>query len=195
MRAQRPGHLSAAIDAAAERLPFPDKCFDAAMATFTVHQWADLRAGLKEMCRVTNGPIVIMSCDPEELDRFWLDDYAPEVIATEARRYPTIKSMTEALGGGTDVISVPIPFDCKDGFNEAYYGRPEWLLEDGARLACSAWSFVDAEVVNRFVNHLRRDLENGIWDRSHGHLRTQPEFEGSLKLIVSTNRPSGAATL
>jgi ubiquinone/menaquinone biosynthesis C-methylase UbiE len=38
MRAQRPAHLPRAIDATAEALPFPDKAFDAAMATYTVHQ-------------------------------------------------------------------------------------------------------------------------------------------------------------
>src|SRR4051812_48277098 len=32
MRAQRPPHLSQAMDAVAERLPFPDRHFDAAMA-------------------------------------------------------------------------------------------------------------------------------------------------------------------
>ena len=51
MRGQRPSHLSAAIDAVAERLPFLDFSFDAAMATFTVHQWSDFRAGLREMRR------------------------------------------------------------------------------------------------------------------------------------------------
>src|ERR1700712_2815096 len=42
MRAQRPPQLSRAIDATAERLPFDDDSFDASMATFSVHQWADL---------------------------------------------------------------------------------------------------------------------------------------------------------
>ncbi len=84
MRAQRPAHLSRAINAVAGALPFDDKSFDAAMATFTVHQWPDLAAGLAEMRRVTRGSIIILSCDPDELNRFWLDDYAPEVITVEA---------------------------------------------------------------------------------------------------------------
>jgi hypothetical protein len=29
----------------AEHLPFPDDSFDAAMTTFSVHQWSDLKAG------------------------------------------------------------------------------------------------------------------------------------------------------
>ncbi len=86
MRVQRPPHLPVAVDAVAERLPFESGSFDASMATFTVHQWRDLRAGLEEMRRVTRDAVVILTCDPDELDRFWLNSYAPEAIAVEARR-------------------------------------------------------------------------------------------------------------
>jgi SAM-dependent methyltransferase len=184
MRQQRPAHLPEAMDAVAERLPFPDGSFAAAMATFTVHQWPDLGAGLAEMRRVTDGPVVILTCDPDELDRFWLDAYAPEVIAVEARRYPRIETIATALGSSSQVIPVPIPLDCSDGFNEAYYGRTEVLLDPRARLACSAWSFVDPIVGARFSAHLGGDLRDGTWDAKYGHLRTLPAFEGSLKLIV-----------
>jgi hypothetical protein len=102
----------------------------------------------------------------------------------EASRYPPIDTIAKALGCATEVLSVPIPLDCTDGFGEAYYGRPERLLDPGARLACSAWSFVDPSVTARFVSGLTRDLESGTWDAKHGHLRTQPYFDGSLKLIV-----------
>src|ERR1700712_2257427 len=51
MRAQRPANLPRAVDAVAQKLPFADKSFDAAMTTFSVHQWPDLAAGLKEMRR------------------------------------------------------------------------------------------------------------------------------------------------
>jgi hypothetical protein len=90
-----------------------------------------------------------MTCDPDELDRFWLNAYCPEVIAVEAVRYPAIRDIAEGLGGSTDVLPVPIPLDCTDGFNEAYYGRPEMMLDPAARLACSAWSFVADDLVRR----------------------------------------------
>lgn len=184
MRAQRPASLSAAIDAVAEQLPFDDNSFDASMATFTVHQWPNLAAGLREMRRVTRGVALVLTCDPDELDRFWLHSYAPELISVEAGRYPRVATIAEALGDNTEVISVPIPLNCTDGFNEAYYGRPELLLDPRARLACSAWSFVDQSVVARFVTDLSRDLKDGTWDANYQHLRTQPYFDGSLKLIV-----------
>lgn len=185
MRAQRPAHLSQAIDATAEKLPFADNSFDASMATFSVHQWSDLAAGLSEMRRVTRGPVAILSCDPDALDRSWLNDYAAEMIAVEARRYPAPARITAALGGDVEIHAVPIPLDCTDGFSEGYYGRPELLLDPGARLANSAWSFVDHSVETRFVATLAADLDNGGWNARYGALRSQPFFEGSLRLFVS----------
>ncbi len=175
MRAQR---RSPAIDAVAESLPFPDDSFDAAMATFTVHQWPDLQAGLAEVRRVTRGPVVILTGDPARLRRFWLQDYASEVLDAEARRYPAIAE----LGGEAEAI--PIPIDCTDGFNEAYYARPERLLDPAARLACSAWGFVSQDVHDRFTAELGRDLADGTWDRRYGSLRSRPWFEGSLVMVV-----------
>ena len=186
MRAQRPPELSAAIDAVAEDLPFADGQFDASLATFTVHQWSSLERGLGQMRRVTAGPVVVLTCDPDLVTRFWLNDYAPQVLATEARRYPPLARIGELLGGRVEEVRVPIPLDCRDGFNEAYYGRPERLLDERARLACSAWSFVDAQTRERYVDHLRRDLEEGHWDARYGHLRSQPEFDGSLRLVIAT---------
>jgi SAM-dependent methyltransferase len=185
MRAQRGAELATAVDATAESLPFADDTFDAAMTTFSVHQWSDLQAGLREMRRVTRGPVVVLTCDPALVRRFWLYDYAPEVLDTETRRYPTVADVAEGLGGTTTVASVPIPLGCVDGFNEAYYGRPEALLDPGARQACSAWSFVDNAVHERFAADLRRDLADGRWDARYGHLRTQPTFDGALILITS----------
>jgi SAM-dependent methyltransferase len=188
MRAQRPPNLSKAIDARAEALPFEDNSFDAAMALVTVHQWSDLRSGLRELRRVTRGQVLVMTSDPEALKRFWLRQYAPEVISVEAGRMPPPERILEALGSEGEIIGIPIPFDCRDGFNEAYYGRPECLLEPAARLACSSWSFIDAAATARFEAALGSELANGAWDAEWGPLRTAPEFDGSIRLIVSRPR-------
>jgi hypothetical protein len=185
MRPQRPPHLVRAVEGVAEKLPYPDRYFDASMATFTVHQWQNLQAGLTEMRRVTKGPVVILTCDPDEVESFWLGPYAPEVLAGEARRFPAMHAINQVLAGTVVITAVPIPFNCKDGFNEAYYGRPEKFLEEGARLACSAWSFVNQSIADSYVQDLSHELQHGSWDSKYGHLRIQPQFEGSLRLIVS----------
>ncbi|WP_405495457.1 class I SAM-dependent methyltransferase [Streptomyces sp. NBC_00096] len=186
MRAQRPARLARAVDAVAEDLPFADGEFDGAMTLFSVHQWSDVAAGLREMRRVTRGPVVVLTCDPKLVRDFWLHEYAPEVLDTEARRYPPIEDMAAALGGSGTIQTVPIPLDCTDGFNEAYYGRPELLLDPAARQACSAWSFVGDETRERFDRTLRHDLESGAWDERFGHLRTQETYEGSLVIVRAT---------
>jgi SAM-dependent methyltransferase len=184
MRAQRPAHLSPAIHGIAEKLPLNDRSVDAAMALVTIHQWGDLEAGLAELVRVTRGPIVVMTFDSDAMDRFWLMDYAPEVFVHERRRMPAIDRICAGLGGGCEVITVPVPLDCTDGFNEAYYGRPERFLDSAVRKSQSAWGFVAPEVEERIVATLAADLASGAWDARHGHLRTQPWFEGAVRLIV-----------
>jgi hypothetical protein len=44
----------------------------------------------------------------------------------------------------------------------------------------------DPEAQTRAMDQLRADLASGEWDRRFGALRTQPTFDGSLRLIVST---------
>ncbi len=186
MRAKRPPHLPVAIDAFAEQLPFPDRHFDAAMGTLTVHQWADLPRGLAELRRVTRGPIVLLTCDPALLRNWWLYEYAPEVIEAEASRFPPLSTLAAGLQGATQVFPVPVPLDCTDGFNDAYYGRPEMLLDPAARLACSSWGFVAPAAVARFEERLTRDLAEGTWDLKHGHLRAQQSLTGALVMVVSS---------
>jgi SAM-dependent methyltransferase len=117
MRAQRPAGLAAAVDATAENLPFDDGSFDAAMTTFSVHQWGDLRRGLREMRRVTRGPVLVLTCDPDLVRAFWLYEYAPEVLDTEARRYPSTADLADGFGGDVTIAQVPVPLDTTDGFN------------------------------------------------------------------------------
>jgi SAM-dependent methyltransferase len=184
MRAQRPADFPEAIDAVAEALPFDDGSFDAVMASSTVHQWSDLAKGIAELKRVSRGPVVITVSDPDRLHDFWLSDSFPEPLDRERLRFPTIARLVELLGPETRVESIPIPLDCTDGFTEAYYGRPERLLEPGVQRAMSSWTLVDPALVRRFEERLSADLASGVWDERYGYLRTLPEYEGSLRLVV-----------
>lgn len=186
MRQQRKSNNKVpALDAKAGELPFDDRSFDASMAMVTVHHWPDISKGLKELRRVTQGPVIIMTFDPQALDQFWNAVYFPELIAVEKARYPEIPYITDALGGDCEVIPIPIPLDCLDGFQEAYYGRPEAFLEKEVRMAQSAWGFLEEGLEEKRVAELAADLESGAWDKKYGHFRTQPYFTCALRLIVS----------
>lgn len=186
MRAQRPRHLPPAINAVAGSLPFDDDVFDVALAVLTVHHWPDLEKGLGEMRRVTRGRVVIMTADPEALSSLWLASYSPAFHAAERRRYPTIDRIARALGGTVEALPLLIPAGCIDGFADAFFGRPEAMLDPAVRRSQSAWSFVSEREQQQFVRDLSEDLESGTWDDRFGYLRSQPEFHGSMRLVVAS---------
>jgi hypothetical protein len=154
------------------------------MATITVHQWSDTERGLRELRRVARGPVVVLTFDGDALDLLWLAHYAPRLIAAERRRYPAIDTIAALIGTRSEASPVPVPIDCLDGFTEAFYGRPEGFLDPRVRAAQSAWGFVDEADQQQAVARLAADLQSGAWDARYGSLRTQPEFVGSLRLIV-----------
>jgi SAM-dependent methyltransferase len=166
-------------------LPFPDDTFAAAMTAFTIPRWEDLERGLAEMRRVTRGPVVVLTRDPARIQDSWLAEYAPEVTAADARRHPSTDRIADALGGEVTTTRVPIPFTCVDGFSEAYYGRPERLLDPAARRADDAWGLVDEMSAARSVAALRTALESGAWDDRHGALRVRPSHDGSVVLLTA----------
>ena len=189
MRAQRPSSLVPALNATAEQLPFDDGSFDAAMALITIHQWSDVEAGLGEMRRVSRGPVAILTFEREALTEFWLSEYLPETLAVEQVRFPSTDHVVSVLGGEVEVLNVPIPIDCVDGFGEAYYARPEAFLEPEVRAAQSGWALTDPDAVARGLARLADDLASGRWDERHGHLRRQTEYVGALRLIVARRLP------
>lgn len=174
-----------AIHAYADALPFDDKSFDAVMAMVTVHHWPDMEKGLKELSRIAKKRVVVMTFDPAHLDDFWNAAYFPELIEVEKARYPTLPFIAASLGGRIEIVPIPIPLDCTDGFQEAFYGRPEAFLDEAVRKAQSAWGFLSNETASRLVKNLEDALISGEWDRKYGHYRTQPFFTCALRLVIA----------
>jgi hypothetical protein len=91
---------------------------------------------------VTRGPVVVMTLDVEGPSDFWLSEYVPQRRAVEQSRFPAVTAIREALGGSSTVTPVSIPLECTDGFIEAFYGRPEALLDPHVRAAQSGWQLL-----------------------------------------------------
>jgi SAM-dependent methyltransferase len=184
MRAQRPLGAAPAIDARAEALPFDDGAVDAAMACVTVHHWEPPEAGLAELRRVSRGPVVVFTFELDALPA-WQQELLREGLIKERPRFPAIDDIATALGGRTRVEEIPTPGDCTDGFFEAFWRRPEELLDPDVRSAQSMWALLDPGVENHIVDRLAVALDSGAWDAEHGHLREQECFQGALRLVVS----------
>ena len=184
MRAQRPAGAAPAIDARAEALPLDDGAVDAAMACVTIHHWESPEAGLAELRRVARGPVVVFTFELESLPA-WQHEYLREGLALELPRFPAIDDVAAALGGRTRVERIPTPGDCLDGFFEAFWKRPEALLDPALRGAQSMWALLEQDVEQRIVQRLAAALSSGAWDAEHGHLRERESFDGALRLVIS----------
>jgi SAM-dependent methyltransferase len=184
MRAQRPVDAAPAISARAEALPFDDNAFDAAMACVTIHHWEPPEAGLSELRRVSRGPVVVFTFDLDELPA-WQLDFLAEGIAIERPRFPAIDDVAAALGGRTRVERIATPGDCSDGFFEAFWRRPEALLDPAVRGGQSMWALLEPGIEERIVARLSAALESGAWDAEHSHLRQLDSYDGALRLVIS----------
>jgi len=185
MRAQRPAAAAPCIAAAAESLPFADQSFDAAMAFATVHHWQDPIAGLCEMRRVARR-VVVFTHDTSAagwLRRFWLiRDYLPEVAELLVGR-PSVSNLAGAIGARIEPVL--IPWDCTDGFFEAYWRRPESYLDEKIRRGMSVWARVGPAAEVRAVRSLRADLASGLWAERNRDLVDLDAAELGLRLLIA----------
>lgn len=183
MRAQRPADAAPCVAGAAARLPFADDSFDAAMAFATVHHWPDPIAGLREMQRVARR-VVVFTCDTTEESwrrRFWLTrDYLPEVAA---HRVGLATELARAIGARMEPVLVP--WDCADGFFEAYWRRPEAYLDERVRRGISVWATVGQAAEQRAVCSLRDDLTSGRWAERNRELLDLEAAELGLRLLIA----------
>jgi hypothetical protein len=136
------------------------------------------------MRRVARGPVVVFTFDLEALIG-WQLDYFAAAIAIERPRFGTPEEIAAELGGRVRVESIPTPADCADGFFEAYWNRPEVLLDPAVRASQSIWQLLEPGVEERIFVRLAADLRSGRWDEEHGALRDRDDYEGSLRLVIS----------
>ena len=180
MIAQRAPDAAEAIQASAERLPFPDKSFDAALAILTVHHWPDQAAGLAEMKRVARERCVVLTWDVPET-RFWLtEDYFPEILERDRNTFSL--APFRAAFGEIDVRVVPVPHDCTDGFLCAYWRRPQMYLDPGARRSISSFSHLGD--VSQTLARLKRDLDDGTWARRNAAILDETEMDFGYRLTI-----------
>jgi SAM-dependent methyltransferase len=178
---QRPPSAATVILGSAESLPFDARAFDAAMAVLTVHHWQDPARGLREMRRVTRGPLVILTYDPA-FRGFWLADYVPALVTLDDDRMPPLSLYADVLGP-VEITPVPIPHDCLDGFLCAYWRRPAAYLDPQIRAAMSSfWAVGD---VSEAMAQLAQDLESGEWARRYGAMMIDHDCDLGYRLVVA----------
>lgn len=182
MLAQHPGPHR--VRASAEALPFAARTFDAALAVMTVHHWPDLRAGLAELRRVAARQVVF-TWDPDWHRVLWVvEEYVPQIRALEVSRFAPLAQMVDLLGAHT-VVPFPIPWDFTDGYQPAFWRRPEAYLDPAVRAASSTFASLPDSTVEPAMDRLRADLDSGAWRRRHRDLLTAETVDYGYRLLIT----------
>ncbi len=130
--------------------------------------------------------VVVLTYDAHATSRgeqFWLTrDYLPE-FADLLVGWPSLADLTRAIGGRAEPVL--IPWDCIDGFFEAYWRRPEAYLDEQVRRAVSVWTRVGLRAEQRAVNRLRDDLSSGRWAERNRDIVALNAADLGLRLLVA----------
>jgi SAM-dependent methyltransferase len=189
MIAQRPPGSAPAVQGRAEELPFEDGSFDAVIAVLSDHHWTDRRRGLRELRRVARDRVVLFNADPGEAGLFWMTtEYLPEFLELIPAEYRTRGAWEAELSlalGPVDLVAVPVPHDCTDGFYGAYWRRPEAYLDPAVRASISVFAQLSSAAVDRAIDALGADLETGTWRRRHRELLTRKALHLGYYVIVA----------
>jgi SAM-dependent methyltransferase len=181
---QRPPGSAPVVRATGQRLPFADDAFDVALASLTLQHWRDRAAGLRELRRVASDRVVVFTWDPDA-EPYWLvTDYLPELLCYDRARFPSLHELRDSLGP-IDIIPVPIPHDCTDGFMGAHWRRPHAYLD--ARVRASISTFVEGTAPGPCAR-LAAELANGDWERKYGDLLGRESLDCGYRVVVARGR-------
>ena len=172
------------VRAMAEQLPLADGAFDVALAVLTVHHWVDPLAGLAELRRVARRQVVF-TWDPDHHPKLWITrDYVPAIDALETGRFLPLARVVEALDAHS-VVPFEIPHDFTDGFQAAFWRRPELYLDLRVRSASSTFASLPPSQVEPGIRRLRDDLVTGRWHDRYGDLLTRDRMDYGHRIVIA----------
>jgi|SRR5271166_3342042 len=180
MRAQRPAGAAPCVAGVAEALPFPDGSFDVAMSVLSDWYWPDRRRGFAEMRRVARERVLLLTIDRSVAERFWLSaEYLP-------RAHDLWGAFSETLSqfSPCDVLDVPVPADCADGFFHAFWRRPHAYLQDSVRRTMAVFNNLESAEALAGVTRLADDLASGAWHARHEDLLELETLDLGYRLLV-----------
>jgi hypothetical protein len=115
---------------------------------------------------------------------WWLHDYFPATYRLVAGRTYPVERIAAVLGP-VETVPVPIPADCADGFEAAYWRRPEAILDPAIWRATSALSLIPASDRAAGMARLSADLASGRWHQRYGHLLALDELDLGYCVVIA----------
>ena len=150
-----------------ESLPFLDGSFTGAICVLAIHYFKDILRVFSEVYRVLQrGRFIIFTATPEQMKRYWLNEYFPRAMNRSIARMPGQAEIISALhlAGFSDIEMEPyiIRDDLEDLSLYSGKHQPGIYLDPRVRAGISTFS-IDAEPreIQEGCNRLRADIQSG----------------------------------
>jgi ubiquinone/menaquinone biosynthesis C-methylase UbiE len=151
--------------------PFEAGAFAGAICTLAIHHFPDLTIAIREISRILDpveGRFVIFTATPEQMDRYWLGRYFPEMMRRSAGQMPRIERVERALSSERfrkiTLESYSVTPDLEDKFLYSGKHRPELYLDPDFRAGISSFAnLADPAEIESGLSRLSRDIATGVF--------------------------------
>lgn len=86
--------------------------------------------------------------------------------------------------GTIELVPVPIPHDCRDGFYGSFWRRPHAYLDPAVRAGISVFAQLGKQEIATGIEMLRRDLASGAWHERHRDLLGLDELHLGYYVVI-----------
>lgn len=126
-------------------IDYPPATFDGATCTLAIHHFPQIRKPFCEIARVLKpgGSFVLFTAFPSQMQRYWLLEYFPQMIANSCQQMPDQITIETALSEAGLLVEEIRPFDVTSDLEDffLYSGkqRPEIYLSEAVRAGISSF--------------------------------------------------------
>lgn len=172
---------------AVESVQLDPQSFDGAIASLTLHHWNDLKDGFDTIYSALRpgGRLVIFTSTPEQMKRYWLCHYFPQMMMQSLKQMPTKMAVTSGLLATGFTIESEVPYAIQPQLEDLflYSGKhaPNRYLDPEFRAGISSFRlFCTEEELTSGLKAIEEDLKEG---RIYKRIRESEHLEGDYLFI------------
>lgn len=155
------------VESDVESMPFADGQFNGAVCILAIHHFRNRVSSFKEVNRILGkgSRFVIFTSTPEQMKRYWLNEYFPEMMEKSAMQMPSTDEIKKSLLlSGFRVLgyeSFLIQPDLQDFFLYSGKFRPGIYLNQEVRRGISSFAALSSDdEIDKGIKQLEEDMKS-----------------------------------
>lgn len=158
-------------------LPFENSQFSGAICVLSIHHFNNLNKSFSEINRIldSGSRFVIFTSTPEQMERYWLNEYFPQMMKKSLAQMPSIQTVNKTLQeSGFSIVgneTFMIQPNLEDFFLYSGKYKPEIYLNEKVRSGISSFvTLAEIKEVEEGIKNLASDIKNSsFYQRTKGY--------------------------